>query len=48
MAGGQSGDPASPHFTDQAVRYSTGDLREVYFSRSQLEGHLKRQYHPGH
>jgi acyl-homoserine lactone acylase PvdQ len=30
-AGGQSGDPKSPHFNDQAARYATGDLREVYF-----------------
>ena len=30
-AGGESGDPKSPHFNDQAERYSTGDLREVYF-----------------
>ena len=46
-AGGQSGDPASPHFNDQAVRYSTGDLRDVYFYRQQLEGHIEREYHPG-
>jgi len=46
-AGGQSGDPASPHFNDQAVRYSTGDLREVYFYRSQLRGHTEREYRPG-
>jgi len=46
-AGGQSGDPASPHFNDQAERYSTGDLREVYFYRHQLEGHTEREYSPG-
>ncbi len=46
-AGGQSGDPASPHFNDQAMRYATGDLRDVYFYRSQLEGHIEREYHPG-
>lgn len=46
-AGGESGDPASPHFNDQALRYSTGDLREVYFYRSQLLGHTEREYHPG-
>ena len=46
-AGGQSGDPASPHFNDQAKRYSTGDLREVYFYREQLDGHTERTYHPG-
>ena len=46
-AGGQSGDPQSPHFGDQAARYSTGDLREVYFYRPQVEAHVERQYHPG-
>jgi acyl-homoserine lactone acylase PvdQ len=46
-AGGESGDPKSPHFNDQAARYSTGNLRDVYFYRSQLEGHIERQYHPG-
>ena len=46
-AGGASGNPASPHFNDQARRYSTGDLRPVYFYRSQLAGHIEREYHPG-
>jgi acyl-homoserine-lactone acylase len=46
-AGGESGNPVSRHFNDQAVRYSTGDLREVYFYRSQLKGHTEREYHPG-
>jgi acyl-homoserine-lactone acylase len=46
-AGGESGNPASPHFNDEAQRYSTGDLREVYFYRSQLQGHIEREYHPG-
>ena len=46
-AGGQSGSPKSPHFNDQAGRYSTGDLRLVYFSRTDLEGHIERQYRPG-
>jgi acyl-homoserine-lactone acylase len=46
-AGGESGNPASKHFNDQAGRYATGDLREVYFYRSQLQGHTEREYHPG-
>ena len=45
--GGQSGDPKSPHFTDQAGRYVTGDLRTVYFWPDQLKEHTKRTYHPG-
>jgi acyl-homoserine lactone acylase PvdQ len=46
-AGGESGDPASKHFNDEAKRYSTGDLREVYFYKNQLKGHTEREYHPG-
>jgi acyl-homoserine lactone acylase PvdQ len=46
-AGGESGNPSSPHFNDQAKRYSTGDLREVYFYPVQLKGHTEREYHPG-
>ena len=46
-AGGESGNPASPHFNDQAKRYSTGELRDVYFYRAQLDGHTESQYHPG-
>ena len=46
-AGGQSGHPASKHFNDQALRYSKGDLRPVYFYRHQLAGHIERQYAPG-
>ena len=46
-AGGQSGDRSSPHFNDQAARYATGDLREVYYYRQDLDGHTERQYHPG-
>jgi len=46
-AGGESGDPRSPHFNDEAERYAAGNLREVYFYRSQLVGHTEREYHPG-
>jgi acyl-homoserine-lactone acylase len=46
-AGGESGDPKSRHFGDQAVRYSQGNLREVYFYPQQLTGHTERRYHPG-
>ena len=43
----QSGDPASTHFNDQAARYATGDLRDVYFYPEQLKLHTEREYHPG-
>ena len=46
-AGGESGHPADKHFDDQAPRYTTGDLREVYFYPDQLKGHTERTYHPG-
>jgi acyl-homoserine-lactone acylase len=46
-AGGESGDPASKHFGDQAQRYAGGDLREVYFYPDQLKGHTERTYRPG-
>jgi acyl-homoserine-lactone acylase len=46
-AGGESGDPASPHFNDQAERYALGNLREVYFYPDQLKGRTKRSYRPG-
>ena len=46
-AGGESGHPGSPHFNDEAARYAAGDLRDVYFYRSQLTGHTEREYHPG-
>jgi acyl-homoserine-lactone acylase len=46
-AGGESGDPASPHFNDEAQRYASGNLRPVYFYPDELKGHIERSYHPG-
>jgi acyl-homoserine-lactone acylase len=46
-AGGESGNPSSRHFNDEAERYSIGNLRDVYFYPSQLRGHIERVYHPG-
>ena len=46
-AGGESGHRDSPHFADQAERYANGSLRDVYFHRAQLTGHIEREYHPG-
>ena len=46
-AGGESGKPGTRHFDDQAERYSTGGLRDVYFYRAQLKDHTEREYHPG-
>ena len=46
-AGGESGDPASPHFIDQAIRYARGMLRPVYFWPDERQGHIAKTYHPG-
>jgi acyl-homoserine-lactone acylase len=47
MAGGESGDPASPHFADQVERYAQGRLRPIYFDDASLVGHVSRRYAPG-
>ncbi|MBU6371485.1 MAG: penicillin acylase family protein [Alphaproteobacteria bacterium] len=46
-AGGQSGDPASPHFADQAALYARGELRPVYFYPDELAPHVTARYRPG-
>jgi acyl-homoserine-lactone acylase len=46
-AGGESGNPGSRHFNDEANRFAQGQLREVYFWPDQLRGHIERVYHPG-
>ena len=46
-AGGESGDPKSKHFNDQAARYAAGNLRDVIFYREDLKGHTEREYRPG-
>jgi acyl-homoserine-lactone acylase len=46
-AGGESGVVGSKHFNDEAQRYASGNLREVYYYRDQLKGHTEREYHPG-
>jgi acyl-homoserine-lactone acylase len=46
-AGGESGHPDSRHFNDEAQRYASGNLRDVYFYPDQLKGHVERTYHPG-
>jgi acyl-homoserine-lactone acylase len=46
-AGGESGHPASKHFDDEAERYASGNLRDIYFYPDQLSAHTERTYHPG-
>jgi acyl-homoserine-lactone acylase len=47
MTGGESGDPASPHFRDQAQMYCEGRFRDVWFSSQDVLAHAQRRYHPG-
>jgi acyl-homoserine-lactone acylase len=46
MSGGESGDPASTHFTDQAQMFSKGIFRDVLFSPEDVAAHTERSYHP--
>jgi acyl-homoserine-lactone acylase len=46
-AGGLNSAPSSKHFNDQAQRYATGNLRDVYFYRDQVDAHTERSYRPG-
>lgn len=45
--GGESSDPASPHFSDQAPGYLEGVFKEIYFYREDVLSHAERTYHPG-
>ncbi|MDX1954225.1 MAG: penicillin acylase family protein [Chitinophagaceae bacterium] len=47
LAGGESGDPSSPHFFDQAGMYAKGTFKEVLFYKEDVEKAAKRKYHPG-
>jgi len=46
MSGGESGDPSSPHFTDQALMFSQGRFRDVLFYPEDVRAHAERSYHP--
>lgn len=47
LAGGQSSDPRSPHFADQAEMYSRGEFKDVLYYKEDIEKDLERKYHPG-
>jgi acyl-homoserine lactone acylase PvdQ len=47
ITGGESSDPASPHFTDQASMYLTGRFKEVLFYREDVLANVGKQYRPG-
>jgi len=47
LAGGQSGDPTSPHFADQSQRYADAKFKDVAYYREDVEKRAKATYHPG-
>lgn len=46
LAGGQNGNPSSPHFFDQGKMYAEGQFKEVYFYKSDVLKHAVSSYHP--
>ena len=47
LAYGQSDDPASPHFADQAAMFARGELKRVAFTEAEIARDLERRYRPG-
>ncbi len=47
LAGGQSGDPDSPHFDDQIERYAKAEFKEVVFYKEDVIENALRSYRPG-
>lgn len=46
LAGGQNGDPTSPHFFDQGQMYAEGKFKAIYFYKSDVLKHAVASYHP--
>ncbi|OEJ99542.1 acylase [Roseivirga misakiensis] len=47
LAGGQSNDPNSPHFDDQAQRYADAQFKDVAYYKEDVEARAKETYKPG-
>ena len=47
ITGGQSFDPSSPHFTDQAKMFIDGNFKDVLFYKEDVLKHAVKKYHPG-
>ena len=47
ITGGQSFDPQSPHFMDQAEGFLNGTFKDVLFYKKDVLKNMERQYHPG-
>ena len=46
LAGGENGNPTSPHFFDQGLMYSEGKFKDIYFYKSDVLQHAVTSYHP--
>jgi acyl-homoserine lactone acylase PvdQ len=47
ITGGQSFDPSSKHYTDQAQMYIDGKFKDVLFYKEDVLKHVESKYHPG-
>jgi acyl-homoserine-lactone acylase len=47
LAGGNSGNPQSKHFMDQAEMYRKGQFKDVLFYKDDVQKNAERTYHPG-
>jgi len=47
LAGGNSGDPNSKHFNDQALMYTKGRFKDVLFYKEDVLKNAEKTYHPG-
>jgi acyl-homoserine lactone acylase PvdQ len=47
VTGGESSDPASPHFSDQAAMYLGGWFKDVLFYPEDVQRNTEKKYHPG-
>lgn len=47
LAGGQSGDPDSPHFNDQAQRYADKEFKDAAFYKEDVLKRAEVTYSPG-
>jgi acyl-homoserine-lactone acylase len=47
LAGGNSGDPSSKHFTDQLEMYTKGQFKDVFFYKEDVLKNAEKTYHPG-
>lgn len=47
LTGGESGDPQSKHFSDQALMYTKGEFKDVWFYKEEVLKHAESTYHPG-